>query len=562
MKNKLKALIALCLVLMMVLSISACKDGTKENSADEVAESQTETDELETDDSDSVYYSELSVENASDPINNNFRGINGVHMGWGFMPDPTGTGRTPLKQWQLDEEYDRIAYTMGVKQIRSFYTSTFAFDEESNAWIWDTEKNSVLKGFYESLKAWQDRDVEVGISPQWSLASFEGIAGDTGNHITRFTGTGFYVENDLEATLKNYRNFIKDTVLSLEANGIHNVKYLFAFTECNNTYLSKNRAKNPSGTAFENRDYERVCELYNKAITALDNGLKDAGKRDAYKIVGPCDNFRTDFDYHDPEQYSYMVKYTVENLADKVDIIGAHGGYSYASKFSEDAYYTNPSVTMEKTMEMAHAANKEFWIDEYNVKITEQTSNDILANREVCKDPFTGVALGATINSILNMGANNVFLWQLADIQWPNDSYGSEFYYGLQINGFLRSPTESMTPFPSYYSASLLTRYIGSGKVYNCIDDYGLYISCVQRTDGEWTVIVTNYNISETPIHVNFEKSMKRKNFYRHLYDANDVTPTSNAEIIGVSAVAKKVTTGFYDTLPPYSVAVYTTVKD
>ena len=54
---------------------------------------------------------------------------------------------------------------------------------------------------------------------------------------------------------------------------------------------------------------------------------------------------------------------------------------------------------------------------------------------------------------------------------------------------------------------------------------------------------------------------MDGKTFYRHLYDVNNVIPTEDAKIIPASARASNVKTGFYDTLPGYSVAVYTTVK-
>ena len=548
MKNKIQILTSAFLAFMIIFSLASCKGNSDE--------SVVLTEE------DKSYYTPIAVYNNSQPVNEDFKGINGVHMGWEYMYDTIGANRIPLKDWQRETVYDRIAYTMGVKQIRTFYTSAFAFDEEKNAWQWDVEKNKDLKGFYESLKAWQKRDVEVGMAAQWSMGAFDASASNTGNPVTSFAGNGFYVEGDLDATLKNYRNFIKDTVLSLEANGIHNVKYLFAFTECNNTYLSKNNKLNPTASAFENRDYKKVSELFGKAVTALDAGLKDAGKRDKYKIVGPCDNFRTDFDYTDAEQYSYLSKYTLENLADKVDIIGSHGGYSYADQYTSDVYYDNPITTMQKTTEMTHNAGKEFWIDEYNAVIYQQIVNDVKENRVLQENTFKGVALGASVNGIMNMGVDNVFLWAMGDIQWPNITRSNQFDSGLLIFGFLPSPTESMMPYPSYYSASLLTKYIGSGKVYNCDVSFGIYTSFIKRDDGEYTVVVTNYNTMEAPVFVKFEKSLKGKTFYRHLYDANNVTPDSSAEVIGVSATAKNVGDGFYDTLPPFSVAVYTTDKN
>ena len=60
--------------------------------------------DLPTSEDEDIYYEEFSVYNNEAPINENFHGINGVHMGWGFMPDAVGN-RTPLKDWQLKKDW-------------------------------------------------------------------------------------------------------------------------------------------------------------------------------------------------------------------------------------------------------------------------------------------------------------------------------------------------------------------------------------------------------------------------------------------------------------------------
>ncbi len=590
MKYNMKRLLALLLAVVMVFSFAACKatekagtssDATASNATDDgLGNEETENNNI-TDDGtenvtdgsedgiefsepeeeqepeelpgadDDVIYEELTVKNGSKLVNDKFLGVNGVHMGFAFMPDKYGN-RTPLQPWQQKAEYDRIADTMGVKQIRTFYSSSIAWDFNTNKLEWDVNKNAYLSGFYDSLKAWQDRDVEVAMSAHWSLAAFIGTA-HTADGAGSFAGHGWYVANDLDTTLKNYRNFMKQTVLSLEANGIHNVKYLTAFTEGNNTY---------GGGGIAQRKYDEVCALYAKAVTALDGGLKDAGLRNSYKIVGPCDNYRLDWEYNDPEQYSIMTEYTLKKLSDKVDIIGSHI-YSRCNEYIEDNYYNNIETTMGKTYNMVAKSGKDFWVDEFNARINEEDSNTVEMSRASLKNPARGVALAASVNGIMNAGISNVFIWSMADMQWSdNTSVNNEFDTGLQIGGYMPSPLESMTPYYNWYALSMLTRYIGQGKVYQTELGLGLYCSAIQRTDGEYTVVVTNYNLMDTPVHVSFEKSMGGKNFYRHLYDMNNVVPTEDAEIIEASAKAKNVTTGFYDTLPGYSVAVYTTVAD
>lgn len=596
MEHNFKLLLALLLAVVMAFSAAACKKAipavTSSNfdasSSDNVTsefddietsseeEIYSETDYTESEDytssgmesvdievnsddltepsieEDPIFYEELYINNNVEPINDNFLGINGVHMGFGFMPDIYN--RNPLEPWQLKEEYDRIAYKMRIKQIRTYYSSAIVWDFNAKKLEWDVNKNPYLNGFYDSLKAWQERGVEVAMSAQWSLDAFIGTA-YTSDGIHSFAGHGWYIENDLDTTLKNYRSFIKQSVLNLQANGINNVKYLLAFTEANRTL---------GGGPVENRRYDEVCALYDKAINALVDGLNDAGMRKSYKIVGPLDNFRNDFEYTDPEQYSTMVKYTLENLSDKVDIIGTHQ-YVNSNEFSNDSYYYQVQTSLGKTKDMVDKAGKEIWIDEFNA-ILSSSANATLNSEESqanLHNPIAGVATAATVNGILNYGMDNVFFWSMTDMMWSdNATISYEFNQGLQVSGFMPTPLESMTPYYKWYSLSLLSRYIGKGQVYETVEGYSVYISCIKRTDGEWTVVVTNYNILDTPIHINFEKSMGGKTFYRHLYDINNIVPTEEAEIIGVSARATDVTTGFYDTLPGYSVAVYTTDKD
>lgn len=580
MKLNLKFLIALCLVICLTLSVTGCKEkeDTSSTEVESVTEDSSQVQENETDDSleetvddpedwnedeyfDEEWVDELDdefdesepveefyVKNGTTPINNKFLGLNGVHMGFAFMPDKVAN-RTPIDKTLRETEYDSIAKTMGIKQIRSFYSSSIVWDFSKSRYEWDIKKNPYLSGFYDSLKAWQDRGVEVALSAHWSLAAFIGIS-HSEEGAGSFAGHGWYVENDLDTTLKNYSDFMRKSVLNLEANGIHNVKYWLAFTECNNTLVDATTGK---------RKHDEVCELYKKAVMALDNGLKASGRRSAYKIVGPLDNYRGDFDYTDPEQYSIMTEYTIKNLKGVVDIIGSHI-YSRSNDYFDDQYYDNVSTTMGRTVEMAKNNGWEIWLDEFNVRNTSEENNTPEQSLELLKNPVKGVALGATVNGILNIGFNNSIVWSISDMLWSDStSKNSEFLNGLQLFGYKPSPLVSMTPYYSWYSFSMLSRYIGQGSVYQTENAYGAYISCIKRTDGEWTIVVTNYNILDTPIHINFEKSMGGKTFYRHLYDVNNIIPTEEAKIIPVSAKASNVTTGFYDTLPGYSVAVYTT---
>ena len=563
----------ICLLLAVAICLSAfsgCKATSEETktssrptSSVESEEPSSSTDEAEIsdeeltaddeefleelpDEDEEVVYEELTVNNTK-IINSNFRGISAIHQLYNYMPD--AFDRT-YSDKQIKTELETLK-TMELKMIRSFYGSSLSWDGAKGMHDFESEW---MQAFYKNCKDMEKIGVEIGITMLWNLGGFL----DTEKISTQgvsLRGNGFVVPGDLEATAKAFELFCEDSVLAFKSHGINNIKYIFCFTECNNTYSDDTVAE----TILERRQYEKLYPLFDRAIKAVDKGLKNSGLRKQYKIVGPCDNWRAD---DGSEEYSRLVKYTAENLADEVDIIGSHNGYARSSDYTNDAYYDIPIEKLTDPLERAKSVGKEYWIDEYNVAINQYSATEVRASHS---NPWKGVALGAMINSVMNMGVNNLFLWTFYDQQWPNNTSGggtSEFDNGVQICGYLPTLLESRTPRPAWYSCSLLTRYVGSGKVYECESGFGVYISAIKRDDGEYTVVVTNYNYLESPIQIKFEKSMGGKNFYRHLYWASSIEPVPGCEMIEADAVAKGVTEGFYDIIPGGSVAVYTTVTE
>lgn len=556
MSKKYYRYICLLIAVSLTLSVSACKkqevvntpSGNVQTSSqqpesleniisDDAAVVPTDEEETYIEEEEFMIY-DVNISNTT-PINTSFKGINGIYQLYSGLSDRYGRVYTE-SQRQL--EFDRLE-DMGIGMVRSFYGSSLAYDPKTGGL--DFESEDMLK-FYDNCLELQKRGIDIGITAQWSLRNLiEPDLGSSSPSNVSFEAYGVAVEGDFDATMQNYAEFMRQSVLQFKARGINNIKYMFAFTECNNTY----------GYTTEERQYDKLYPYYDKAITALDQGLKDSGLRNSYKIVAPCDNWRNDYDY------SRLVRYTIENLSDKVDIIGSHNAYDRASQYIDDSYYYIPQMNIMPAYDDAKNAGKEFWLDEYNVAVTEQQTPDEL--RENNSNPWKGTALGAMTASIMNMGVSNVFLWSICDQQWPNNVTGNrEFDNGTQIGGYLKSLFESHVPYPAWYSCSLITKYIGEGEVFAGEGGYpGLYASCIKRNDGNWTVIVVNYNFEEMPVKIQFEKSVGGKTFNRYLYEPNKITPTVNAQMIGISAEARDVTTGFYDTIPIGAVAIYTTCK-
>lgn len=506
-----------------------------------------------------VYYESLHVNNEK-YVNDRFMGIGYIHQMFSYQNDKSGRVYND-SQRALELETMK---KMNIKTIRSYYGADYSWDPITHTRNFESEE---MLGFYKACRAMESIGVDVGVTAQWSLRHF--LYDSTYNDdMSQFALSGL-LSDDFDETCKNYREFMKQTVLALKAHGVNNVKYFFAYTECHNTFYDRKDINgNPTDTDHMNDDYEfeKLFPIYDKAITSLHNGLKDAGLRNQYKIVGPCDNWIYSWE---EAGYSPLVKYTVDELSDVVDIIGSHNNYAEGRDLSDDVYYDIPQERQEPTYSAARAAGKDHWIDEFNIRALPNSSEATYAERITYADnPIRGVAAGAMINGVLNYGyADNIFIWTLYDEQWPDNmsgesGVGSEFDNGVHLCGYLPCLFETSRPYKPWYAMSLMSRYIGSGKIYECEIAYGLYISAIERDDGEITLLVTNYNMEDIPAEISFAKSVGGRDFYRYRYNNAEIKAAQGNEMIKADAVAENVTNKFYDTFPAYSVTVYSTQKN
>lgn len=488
---------------------------------------------------------DLTVNN-NKVINDDFAGVNVVHQLYNYMPDKYGRTYTDK---QVAHELDTME-KMRIKIIRSHYGSALSWDNKTKTHDFESP---YMQAFYKNCKDMEKIGVEVGITPQWSFSGFwRTPATAQGININ---SAGWAVPDDIDASCKNFQKFMEDSVLAFKAHGVNNVKYFFCFTECNNSMKLEDDGTEATDTQLERRQYDKLIPVFDKAIRALDEGLKNVGMRKQYKIVAPCDNWRAD---DGSETYSRLTKHCVENLKDQVDIIGSHNGYSRLNEYTDDRYYNVPQEKQSYQVKEANDAGKPFWLDEYNVAVQDTQA---LPKRSSNRNPFKGVALGAMIAGVMNMGADSLFMWTLYDQAWPNNYGDGAFDKGVHICGYLQSLQETVTPLAAWYSLSLITRYVGTGKVFESEIMQPAYITAIERDDGEMTLVVTNNDVMESEMTIRFTKSLKGKTFYRYLYSAADIEPVSGNEMISADSVAKNVTTGFVDRLPGTSVAVYTTEK-
>lgn len=484
--------------------------------------------------------------NNIDIVTKGFRGINFIHQLYNYMPDDCDRLNTP----ELIELEHETLKKMGVKQVRSFYGSSLCWDEEKG--IHDFE-NEWMQAFYKNCKDMEKLGIEVGITPQWHI---QGLWRRYGHPGVNLDYNGCIVEGDIEATAKNFEKFIEESVLAFERHGVTNIKYLYCFTECNNSL------REPINNGRLRSQYDKLLPLYDRFVRAVDQGLKNAGLRDKYKIVGPCDNWRAD---DGTMPHSILTKYIAENLSDVVDIIGSHNGYDRGVSYSNDEFYDLPFPKLTDPKVRAEMLGKEYWIDEWNVELHSSYS----AQQKIAtySDPMRGVAFGAMINSVMNMGGvYNMLIWALYSQQWPNNHCGedgsrSEFIDGVQRIGYIPNLRQSTTPTKAWYAVAMLTKLVGTGDIYGSSIARPIYASAIARDDGEFTVVVTSYSKEPVEIEVEFAKPLDGKTFYRYLYNPDTIEATPDANMIKSDRAKEMVIDKFNDDLPGYCVAVYTTLK-
>ena len=141
----------------------------------------------------------------------------------------------------------------------------------------------------------------------------------------------------------------------------------------------------------------------------------------------------------------------------------------------------------------------------------------------------------------------------------PSSGGAIGFDKGVLVCGYYHNLLEKMQPTPSWYSAALISRYVGEGEVYECKVGDSVYLSAIKRTDGEYTLVVTSYNKDDQTVKIDFAKALGGKTFYKYVYDPETVTVTEGADLIECSGSVEDVDTLLTDMVKSGTMVIYTT---
>lgn len=198
--------------------------------------------------------------------------------------------------------------------------------------------------------------------------------------------------------------------------------------------------------------------------------------------------------------------------------------------------------------------DKPYCYDEYN----------ICYNRDNSRNEYGSEVVGAAV-ALMNSGVRATMLWTLFDQQWPDNhtNNADSFIDGDHRCGTMPNLRFSRIPHTGYYAFSLLSRYIGGKgtKVYKGEGENCLNATYAVSPDGEVTVLVVNSKETADDFTIEFEKALGLT-LNRHLCDPATLVRNEKAELIGTDKVFESIENTLSDTIPPYSVAVYTTYLD
>lgn len=483
----------------------------------------------------------IYINNLSKPVSKGFMGLNGLYNGYTYIHDDFDRHYT---EEQAQIEFDRIA-AMGVANVRTHYTSEYSYDG-AGGWNWESDD---MKAFYRWLKEMQKRDISI------SLHAGQGLQGMyTESHWAPWYG--LYVKNDEKATIKNYSAWMVESLKQFRAHGINNIDHLILFTEP--TALPWNPVL-PEGAA-KARDMDENIDRWLDTSKALHDALTKAGIRSDYKLVGPNDHNRAqnpDGSYMTP-----MFYHSVLEANDYIDIFSCHSYFDLTDLTSDVVGDLYDVLISDRVDHVRANGNQAFWIDETNVRLAGSTNNAI----ETASTPWHALHWGVLFSKVMNGGVQNAIMWSLVDQQWPdNVTYNNDgFVNGVQRCGILPSMFESSLPRTSYYGCSLLTKYFGNNaEVYDahCID-FGLYAGAQRDENGEYSILVTNMDLEERDISLEFDKNIGKKTFYRHLFDMSQTYYGRSAKLIPADRAIKTSGSRMVDTIPSNCIAVYTTIQN
>ncbi len=504
----------------------------------------------------------LTVNN-KDSVNDTFMGFGAVYYPWLYWEDNGGRNYT---EEQRKIELDRLVES-GTTWIRCvIYARPEWYNKNTKTWSYSGVHFDGLVKFFEEV---EKRGIDVMLNFGWGGGIQPGFDSKTGkitNPVVKvFNDKNLYEIGDITERTRMFGDYCATFTKAVKDKGVDCVKYITFFSEPSNNKFIGGQYGTPE---FESVYKTLVIPQYTNLVKSAHDAFTKEGIRKDYKFIG-----------NNQSTYFYVNGYTWQQLKPLYDATK-----DYLDEFSyhfynrttspkgatyDDFNFMTESYANDVLREMGVKTN-DTWIDETNIIFSgnegvfaeESKVGPIYTLRN---EPYTATQLANVWLSFLNNGYKTATIWTFTSNLWPNSlENSSEFINGTFTCGIMPNLMDSMVPYNSYYTYSMISRYCTNVKSVFAGDNFeanGMATSCVYDKDGNVTVFVVNSNLFDVEYRMNFEEALDSKVLYRHLYNPATFEANTAAKPIGVDKALINVSEGFVDKIPAGGVAVYTTSK-
>ncbi|MBR9998522.1 MAG: hypothetical protein KFF73_06095 [Cyclobacteriaceae bacterium] len=416
--------------------------------------------------------------------------------------------------------------------------------------IFHTRKPS--KWHYEQVfaKRWRELNpsfARVNDNPEWTRADLDQMSEYL--DMMKNTNTEIYLTSFGVQSIHDYKtegDYVKKEVDNMEYlirdKGFENIRYYCMTNELSLDFWA---------SMVKNNELDRFKRIHQLFYDELD-------KREL-----PVKLLATDAS---PFEYWHTIEWAAENMD---NITGVYGGHHYINSYHLDdlTFYGFFLDKMKWGADLARSKNKKFIMGEFGPKqgsfFIDSVYYDGMIYNNVPQEPYVGIQLSEAIIAQINGGIYASSYWTFSDI--PGIPPSQEFGYRVNKWGVFKWYFDDHTTKPNYYAVGLLTRFFrGPAEVYQVNTSDTLLRVCAIKNleNGSHSVAIVNRN--REPRYVKFEMNAtsEEKPFRKYIYDPEDVPFNYFGDMQGPSKKVFLKDRAFSDSIPAYSLVVYTTFYD
>jgi len=267
-----------------------------------------------------------------------------------------------------------------------------------------------------------------------------------------------------------------------------------------------------------------------------------------------------------PFQYWHTIEWAANNMD---DITGVYGGHHYINSYHLDdlTFYSFFLDKMKWGADLAKSKNKKFIMGEFGPKqgsfFIDSVYYDGMIYNNTPMEPYVGIQLAEAILAQINGGIYASSYWTFCDI--PGIPPNREFGYRVNKWGVFKWYFDDYTTKPNYYAVGLLTKFFrGPAEVYQVNTSDTLIRVCAIKNleNGSYSIAFVNRNWEPKHIKLEINDLSDGTAFRKYVYDPQDVPFNYFGDLQPYSKKVAMENQYFTDSLPGYSLVVYTTNYD